>query len=69
MKKEKYKEGLTFFDTILTFLCISFFVIGGLLLRYDKPLIEENGKFQDRVESVISKEVKEIPEKKENVNK
>lgn len=40
MKKNKSK-GLTVVETILVLLCILFFIIGGLLLKYDRPLIEE----------------------------
>lgn len=69
MIKYKYK-GLTVVETILVLLCILFFIIGGLLLKYDRPLIEEKkNNFVNQI--VIEKNVsveKENDVLKENTN-
>lgn len=67
MIKYKYKyKGLTVVETILVLLCILFFIIGGLLLKYDRRLIEEkNGSFSDQL--IVEKNIPVI--KKDKIDK
>lgn len=65
MIKYKYK-GLTVVETILVLLCILFFIIGGLLLKYDRRLIEEkNSSFSDQL--IVEKNIPVI--KKDKIDK
>lgn len=59
-----YKKGLTIVETILVSLCILFFIIGGLLLKYDRPLIEEN----NNINFTYPMEVKVTPVKNDTIN-